>query len=188
MILTRQNADVDTTTKLVEGIITALSSHCLPWLDPNWTERIIETGLNDFDTTEMKWFSSLTRNSKAILASRISTQFVKMKAWDGPGYARQLQVVIRILSYIQEFRRLHDVLRAAIANNFRDDTLSQLVTAVATWGSVFEGMGVLPSLVSAIVPRVILSLSILMIVERDFRRREANFPLYHGLERSAYSR
>jgi len=187
MILSRQNGDFNTTTQLVEEIIEALGNQCLPWLNPDPNVMVLESGIQDFDITELEWFSSLTRNSKAILATRISSQFIQMKAWDGPGYLRQLQVVIRILSYIQEFRRLYEVLLTAIENNFREDTLAMLITAVATWHPPFEGMGLLPSVITGVVSQVIYPSPLLMIVEINVLEEQAKFPMYCCLEPFACS-
>ena len=107
-----------------------------------------------------------------LLATTITTRFATSKAWEAPEYARQLQIVIRILSVIQEFRRLYDILMLAISNNSRQDTLNTLIAAVATWHPPLEGMGVLPNVIDALVANVMSIISQLTSVEdRPFVKR-----------------
>jgi hypothetical protein len=118
----------------------------------------IEPGINDFDVSELEWLTSLTRNGKSILGTRLATRFSKAKVWQGHQYLRQLQIVIRILSVIQEFRRLYDVLDVALVNNTDPETLASLITAIATWHPPLEGMGLLSLLIDSVSTSVYPSL------------------------------
>jgi len=168
MILNRAQRAVNSETTLVEGMIDALSGSGLPWLRDNQEHMDVEPGVNDLDASELEWLESLSRNSKSVLATTISTRFVEMKAWENQEYLRQLQIVVRILSVLQEFRRLHDVLQVAISNNSREDTLALLITTVATWHPALEGMGVLPSILNAIALNVYSAINISDVVENNF--------------------
>jgi hypothetical protein len=154
MILHRAQIEFDAKTQLVEEIIDSLAGSGLSWLSEH-QHMDVEPGINDFDTTELECLTLLTRNAKSILATTVATRFSKSKAWEGQGYPRQLQIVIRILSVAQEFRRLYDVLMLAIANNSRQDTLVTLIIAVVTWHSPFEGMGLLPTIIDTLASSVL---------------------------------
>ena len=158
MILHRAQIEFNTETQLVEEMIDALAGSGLPWLSDH-EHMDVEPGINDFDATELEWLGSLTRNAKSVLATTITTRFTASKAWEVPGYARQLQIVIRILPAIQEFRRLYDILMLAISNNSQQDTLSILIAAIATWHPPLEGMGVLPSVIDALATNVLSIIS-----------------------------
>ena len=147
----------------------------------------VEPSINDFDTTELEWLSSLTRNAKSVLASTITTRFTISTAWQATGYARQLQIVIRILSVIQEFRRLYDILMLAISNNSQQDTLSILIAAVATWHPPFEGMGVLPNVIDALAANVLSTISQLTSVEKDLSRNETKYTYHYSSNTFTYS-
>jgi hypothetical protein len=153
MILHRAQIAFDTEIRLVEEMINALAGSGLSWLSVN-EHMDVEPGINDFDVGELEWLSSLTRNAKSVLATTMSTRFLEAKVWEGQEYPRQLQIVVRILSVIQEFRRLNDVLIVAITNNTRQDTLITLITTVATFHPPLEGMGVLPSILEALATNV----------------------------------
>ena len=174
MILHRAQIEFDTETQLVEEMIDALAGSGLPWLSEH-EHMDVEPGINDFDTTELEWLVSLTRDAKSVLATTITTRFTTSKPWDVPGYARQLQIVIRILSVIQEFRRLYDIMMLAILNNSRQDTLGILITAVATWHPPLEGMGVLPAVIEALAVNVMSIISKLIPVEKDLSRNKTKF-------------
>jgi hypothetical protein len=134
-------------------MIDALASSGLPWLTDE--ERMdIEPGINDFELSELEWLKSLSRNAKSVLATLITDRFTAAKVWEKHGYARQLQIVIRILTVVQEFRRLNDVLMFALGNNSQQDSLVTLVTAVATWHAPLEGMGVLPTVIDVLAASV----------------------------------
>jgi hypothetical protein len=155
MILNRaQVVVVDGELRLVEEMIDALAASGLPWLRDQ-EHMDVEPGSNDLDTSEIEWLESLTRNAKSVLATRIAARFIEMKVWEGQEYLRQLQIVVRILSVLQEFRRLYDILQVAISNNIREDTLALLITSIATWHPALEGMGVLSSILNALVLNVI---------------------------------
>lgn len=154
MILRRAQVAFDTETQLVEEMIDALAASGLPWLSRSNEYMDVELGINDLDISELEWLGSLTRNAKSVLATTIATRFVDMKAWEGQGYFRQLPIVVRILSVVQEFRRFHDVLQVAISNNTGEDTLGVLITTVATYHPPLEGMGVLPSILNALALNV----------------------------------
>lgn len=158
MILHRAPIEFDTEIQLVDEMIGALAGSGLPWLSEH-DHMDVEPGINDFDTSELEWLHSLTRNGKSVLAATITTRFTSSNVWESQGYPRQLQIVIRILSVIQEFRRLYDVLMLAIKNNSRQDTLITLITAVATWHPPLEGMGVLPAIIDALAFSVMSILS-----------------------------
>ena len=155
MILQRAQISYDTETQVVEELIDALAGSGLPWLTSSETkqegeEMDIEPGINDFDISELEWLTSLTRNGKSILGTRLATRFSKAKVWQGHQYLRQLQIVIRILSVIQEFRRLYDVLDVALVNNTHPDRLAILITTIATWHPPLEGMGLLSLLIDSV--------------------------------------
>jgi hypothetical protein len=134
-------------------MIDALAASGLPWLTDE--ERMdIEPGINDFEPSELEWLKSLSRNAKSVLATRITERFTAGNVFGKHGYARQLQIVIRILTVVQEFRRLNDVLIFALGNNSEQDSLVALVTAVATWHASLEGMGVLATVIDALVASV----------------------------------
>jgi hypothetical protein len=153
MILHRAQIEFDTELQLVGEMIEALAASGLPWLSDQ-EHMDVEPGLNDFDHTELEWLASLTRNAKSVLATTITKRFTEAKAWGSQGYPRQLQIVIRILSVVQEFRRLNDVLVLAITNNTRHDTLATLITAVETWHPPLEGMGLLNVIIEVIASNV----------------------------------
>jgi len=153
MILQRAQIASDNELQLVHEMIDALAVSGIRWLSTN-ESMDVEPGINDFDTVELEWLSSLTRNAKSVLATTIATRFAEAKAWEGQEYPRQLRIVIRILSVIQEFRRLHDILSLGIKNNSRQDTLATLITAVATWHPPLEGMGLLPAILESLVTNV----------------------------------
>jgi hypothetical protein len=158
MILHRAPIEFDTEIQLVDEMIGALAGSGLPWLSEH-DHMDVEPGINDFDTSELECLRSLTRNGKSVLAATITARFTLSNVWEGQGYPRQLQIVIRILSVIQEFRRLYDVLMLAIKNNSRQDTLITLITAVATWHPPLEGMGVLPAIIDTLAASVMPILS-----------------------------
>jgi hypothetical protein len=166
MILHRAQIAFETETQLVEDTIDALAGSGLSWLSVN-EHMDVEPGINDFDVAELEWLSSLTRNAKSVLATTMSTRFSEAKVWEGQEYARQLQIVVRILSVIQEFRRLNDVLVVAIANNTRQDTLITLISTVATFHPPLEGMGMLPSILEALATNVSPSKSRLITVAKN---------------------
>ena len=153
MILHRAQIEFDSELQLVKEMIDALASSGLTWLTDE-EHMDIEPGINDFDPSELEWLQSLSRNSKSALATRIADRFRACRAWEGQAYPRQLQIVIRILTVVQEFRRLNDVLMLALVNNSRQDTLITLITAVARWHAPFEGMGVLPTVIEALAASV----------------------------------
>jgi hypothetical protein len=169
MILHRAQIAFDTEIRLVEETIDALAGSGLSWLSVN-EHMDVEPGINDFDVAELEWLSSLTRNAKSVLATTMSTRFLEAKVWEGQEYARQLQIVVRILSVIQEFRRLNDILVLAIANNTRQDTLITLIATVATFHPPLEGMGVLPSILEALATNVSTSNSRLITVAQNILR------------------
>lgn len=169
MILHRARIEFEAEAQLVEEMIDALAGSGLPWLSEH-EHMDVEPGINDFDTTELEWLTSLTRNAKSLLATTITTRFASSKIWEGQGYLRQLQIVIRILSVIQEFRRLYDVLMLAIKNNSRQDTLITLITAVATWHPPLEGMGILPTIIDVLASSVLSILSQLTSVADNLSR------------------
>jgi hypothetical protein len=154
MILHRAQIEFDTEIQLVEEMIDALAGSGLPWLSDH-EHMDVEPGINDFDRTELEWLTSLTRNAKSVLATTITTRFTSSKVWEGQGYPRQLQIIIRILSVVEEFRRFYDVLMLAIKNNSRQDTLITVITAISTWHPPLEGMGVLPSIIDALASNVL---------------------------------
>jgi hypothetical protein len=166
MILHRAQIAFETETQLVEDTIDALAGSGLSWLSVN-EHMDVEPGINDFDVAELEWLCSLTRNAKSVLATTMSTRFLEAKVWEGQEYARQLQIVVRILSVIQEFRRLNDVLVVAIANNTRQDTLITLISTVVTFHPPLEGMGVLPSILEALAANVSPSKSRLITVAKN---------------------
>jgi hypothetical protein len=154
MILQRAQISYDSETQVVGDMIDALATSGLPWL--SGTEHMdVEPGINDFGTEELEWLESLSRNAKSTLATTMTTRFIEGKVWEGEEYPRQLQIVIRILSVIQEFRRLNDVLGVAIMNNGKVDTLMTLITAVATWYDPLEGMGILSNLIDVLAANVL---------------------------------
>lgn len=153
MILHRAQIPFDTENQLVDEMIDALAGSGLPWLSEN-EHMDIEPGINDFDSSELEWLTSLTRNGKSVLATTIAKRFGEAKVWQKHEYPRQLQIVLRILSVIQEYRRMNDVLIMALNNNLRHDTLVTLINAIATWHPAFEGMGVLPTLIEALASTV----------------------------------
>jgi len=153
MILHRAQIEFDTELQLVGEMIDALAASGLPWLSDQ-EHMDVEPGLNDFDPTELEWLASLTRNAKSVLATTITKRFTEAKAWGPQGYPRQLQIVIRILTVVQEFRRLNDVLLLAITNNTTQDTLATLITAVETWHPPLEGMGLLNGIIEALASNV----------------------------------
>ena len=153
MILHRAQIASDTELQLVDEMIDALAGTGIRWLSAN-ESMDVEPGINDFDSVELEWLSSLTRNAKSVLATTIATRFAEAKAWEGQEYPRQLGIVIRILSEIQEFRRLHDILSLAIQNNSRQDTLVTLITAIVSWHPPLEGMGLLPAILESLAANV----------------------------------
>lgn len=153
MILHRAQISSNAELQLVDNMIDALAGTGIRWLSAN-ESMDVEPGINDFDSVELEWLSSLTRNAKSVLATTIATRFAEANAWEGQEYPRQLRIVIRILSVIQEFRRLSDVLSLAIKNNSRQDTLATLITAVATWHPPLEGMRLLPDILQFLVTNV----------------------------------
>ena len=155
MILHRAQIESDHGHQPVEEIIDALANSGLPWLSEH-EYMDIEPGMIDFDMNELELLNSLTRNGKSILATTITSRFAEAKVWEGHGYPSQLQIVVRILSVIQEFRRLNDVLMLAITNNSKPDTLTTLVTTVATWHAPLEGMGLLPLIIDSLAINVFL--------------------------------
>jgi len=173
MILHRAQIEFDTELQLVSEMIDALAGSGLSWLSDQ-EHMDVEPGLNDFDPTELEWLVSLTRNAKSVLATTITKRFTETKAWESQGYPRQLQIVIRILSVVQEFRRLNEVLVVAITNNTRQDTLATLINAVATWHPPFEGMGFLPSIIEAIASNVYPPPSNLTSVAQNVPRNQTN--------------
>lgn len=154
MILHRAQIEFDTELQSVGEMIDALAGSGLSWLSDQ-EHMDVEPGLNDFDPTELEWLVSLTRNAKSVLATTITKRFTEAKVWQSQGYPRQLQIVIRILSVVQEFRRLNDVLVVAITNNTRPDTLATLINAVTTWHPPLEGMGFLPNIIEALASNVL---------------------------------
>jgi hypothetical protein len=186
MILRRAQIEFDAEAQLVEEMIDALAGSGLPWLSEH-EHMDVEPGINDFDATELEWLRSLTRNAKSVLASTITSRFTTAKAWEVPGYARQLQIVIRILSVIQEFRRLYDILMLAILNNSQQDTLSILIAAVVTWHPPLEGMGVLPSVIDALAANVLPMISQLTSVGKHFSRNETKYTYPYSFCTFAYS-
>jgi hypothetical protein len=153
-------------------MIDALASSGLPWLTDE--ERMdIEPGINDFEASELEWLKSRSRNAKSVLATRITERFTAGKVWEKEGYARQLQIMIRILTVVQEFRRLNDVLMFALANNSQQDSLVTLVTAVATWHAPLEGMGVLPTVINTLVASVQSPHFLLTSVAENIHQLEA---------------
>jgi hypothetical protein len=154
MILHRAQIAFDSEIRLVEEMIDALAGSGLSWLSVN-EHMDVEPGINDFDVGELEWLASLTRNAKSVLAMTISKRFSEARVWERQEYPKQLQIVIRILSVIQEFRRLNDVLVLAISNNTRQDTLITLITTVSTFHPPLEGMGVLPATLEALATNVL---------------------------------
>ena len=158
MILRRAQIEFDTELHLVDEMIDALATSGLTWLSDQ-DHMDVEPGLNDFDPTELEWLVSLTRNEKSVLATTITKRFAEAKGWESQRYPRQLQIVIRILSVVQEFRRLSEVLVLAISNNTRQDTLATLINALAAWHPPLEGMGLLPGIIDSITSNVFSSSS-----------------------------
>jgi hypothetical protein len=178
MILHRAQIEFDTELQLVGEMIDALAGSGLSWLSDQ-EHMDVEPGLNDFDPTELEWLVSLTRNAKSVLATTIAKRFTEAKAWESQGYPRQLQIVIRILSVVQEFRRLNDVLVVAITNNTRQDILATLINAVATCHPPLEGMGFLPNIIDAIAANVSPPHSSpLTIVAQNLPRSQTKHPPY----------
>jgi len=153
MILHRAQIEFDTELQLVREMIDALAASGLPWLSDQ-EHMDVEPGLNDFDPTELEWLASLTRNAKSVLATTITKRFTQANARESQGYPRQLQIVIRILSVVQEFRRLNDILVLAITNNTTQYTLATIINAVGTWHPPLEGMGLLPVIIETIAANV----------------------------------
>jgi len=153
MILHRAQIAFDSELQLVKELIDGLASSGLPWLtDEEYMD--IEPGINDFDPSELEWLQSLSRNSRSALATRIADRFQAHKVWEGQTYPRQLQIVIRILIVVQEFRRLTEVLMLALGNNSRQDTLITVITAVESWHAPLEGMGMLSTVIDALAASV----------------------------------
>jgi hypothetical protein len=153
MLLQRAQIEFDTDSHVVDEIIDALAGSGLPWLSDH-EQMDIEPGLNDFDENELAWLSSLSRNAKAILASTITKRFIAAKPWESQGFQRQLQIVIRILTVLHEFRRLNDVLLVALSNNSRQDALTTLIITITTWHAPLEGMGMLFVLIDSLASNV----------------------------------
>jgi hypothetical protein len=182
MILSRTQVVVDKEVQLVEEMIDALAASGLPWLRDNNEHMNVEPGSSDLDITELEWLDSLTRNAKSILAATITSRFIEMKVWENHEYLRQLQIVVRIVSVIQEFRRLQDILQVAISNNTMEDSLALLITTVAAWHAPLEGMGLLPSLISAITLNVSSISAELTVVANYIRTSEAEYSNCHTVE------
>ena len=166
MILQRAQLASNAELQLVDNMIDALAGTGIRWLSAN-ESMDVEPGINDFDSVELEWLSSLTRNAKSVLATTVAARFAEAKAWEGQEYPRQLRIVIRILSVIQEFRRLYDILTLAIKNNTRQDTLVSLITAVATWHPPLEGMGLLPGILEFLVTNVLFFFRLQLIHSGD---------------------
>jgi hypothetical protein len=150
MILQRAQIAFDAEAPLVEEILDALASSGLPWLSPNTERMDIEYGINDFDTHELEWLVSLTRNAKSVLGSTLVRRFETSEAWNGHEITRELQIMVRILSVVQEFRKLGQVVLLALENIAAQDSMATLVIAMTTWYAPFEGMGILPQLTEAL--------------------------------------
>jgi hypothetical protein len=174
MILRRAQIELDTDYQVVEETMDALAGSGLPWLSSH-DQMDVEPGINDFDESELNWLNSLSRNAKSLLASTLTKRFMQAKPWEQSAYKRQLQIVIRILSVLHEFRRLNDVLLLALSNNSRHDILTTLIVSIASWHAPLEGMGVFPALIDALASNVLALFTNLIIVEKSLSGYKAKY-------------
>ena len=175
MILHRAQITFDTETQLIEEMLDSLASSGLPWLSPSDSYMDIEPGINDFELQELESLASLSRNAKSVLAGTLTKRLRKSEAWNSAQFTRQLQIVIRILSVVQEFRRLSDVILLLLQSTAQLEAIPALIVALTTWHAPFEGMGVLPQLIDALALCVFPVISRLIIVEKDLPRSQTKY-------------